>query len=116
MPNESANPDEAVSHRPRGFARLSPEERRRLGSKGGRTAHARGTANTFTPEAASRAGKVPHQRGTAHHWTSEEARAAGRKGGVAARKSRRLSEGARSGEPQDDCARASDITPRWLSE
>jgi general stress protein YciG len=71
-----------------GFARLTPEQRRALGSKGGRTAHERGTANKFTPDIASRAGKIPHQRGTAHHWTSEQAREAGRKGGVAARTTR----------------------------
>jgi hypothetical protein len=74
--------------RPRGFARLTPEQRRSLGSKGGRTAHERGTANKFTSDGASRAGKIPHEKGTAHHWTSEQAREAGRKGGVAARKTR----------------------------
>ena len=70
----------------RGFAGMTPEMRRLLGSKGGRTAHARGTANTFTHETASKAGKIPHERGTAHRWTSEQAREAGRKGGKAARR------------------------------
>jgi hypothetical protein len=73
---------------PRGFARLTPEQRSALGSKGGRTAHERGTANKFTSDVVSRAGKIPHEKGTAHHWTSEQAREAGRKGGVAARKTR----------------------------
>ena len=72
--------------RGRGFAGLSPEQRRALGSKGGRTAHARGTANKFTPESASIAGRIPHENGTAHTWTSDEAREAGRKGGVAIRR------------------------------
>jgi hypothetical protein len=81
---------------PRGFARLTPEQRRALGSKGGRTAHERGTANKFTSDVASRAGKIPHEKGTAHHWTSEQAREAGRKGGVAARKTR--AERAREGQ------------------
>jgi uncharacterized protein len=72
--------------RPRGFAALTPDERRALGSKGGRTAHARGTANKFTSESASAAGRVPHERGTAFRWTSDQARDAARKG--AARRSR----------------------------
>lgn len=72
--------------RPRGFAALTPEQRRALGSKGGRTAHERGTANKFTSESASSAGRIPHERGTAFRWTSEQARAAARKG--AARRSR----------------------------
>ncbi|MBI2387999.1 MAG: stress-induced protein [Deltaproteobacteria bacterium] len=72
--------------RPRGFAALTPEQRRALGSKGGRTAHQRGTANKFTSESASSAGRIPHERGTAFRWTSDQARAAARKG--AARRSR----------------------------
>ena len=74
--------------RPRGFAGMTPDQRRALGSKGGRTAHARGTANKFTPESASVAGRRPHENGTAHKWTSEEAREAGRKGGSALRRRR----------------------------
>jgi hypothetical protein len=74
--------------RPRGFAALTPEERRRLGSKGGKHAHERGTANKFTPESASLAGRKPHENGTAHRWSSEEARDAGRKGGTAHRRQR----------------------------
>ena len=72
----------------RGFAGMTPDQRRALGSKGGRTAHARGTANKFTPETASVAGRRPHENGTAHKWTSEEAREAGRKGGSALRRRR----------------------------
>jgi general stress protein YciG len=67
---------------------MSPEMRRQLGSKGGKTAHARGTANKFTSETASIAGRRPHINGTAHKWTSEEAREAGRKGGSALRRKR----------------------------
>jgi general stress protein YciG len=48
---------------PRGFAALTPEQRREIASMGGKAAHAQG-------------------RG--HRFTSEEARAAGRKGGQAA--------------------------------
>ncbi len=79
--------------RPRGFAGMTPEQRRALGSKGGRTAHERGTANKFTPETASQAGRRPHENGTAHKWTSEEAREAGRKGGSALRRRAGRAEG-----------------------
>lgn len=72
----------------RGFASMTPEKRRAMGSRGGKTAHERGTANRFTPESASAAGRVPHEKGTAHKWTSEQAREAGRKGGTAARRVR----------------------------
>lgn len=78
----------------RGFAAMTADQRRALGSKGGKTAHERGTANKFTSESATVAGKIPHERGTAHKWTSDEARAAGRKGGSAARRRR-------SYEPQE---------------
>jgi general stress protein YciG len=44
----------------RGFASMDGDKQRQIASKGGRAAHAKGTA---------------------HEWTSEEARAAGRKGG-----------------------------------
>ncbi|HEY3876552.1 MAG TPA: KGG domain-containing protein [Candidatus Kapabacteria bacterium] len=44
----------------RGFASMDGEKQRTIASKGGRAAHAKGTA---------------------HEWSSEEARAAGRKGG-----------------------------------
>lgn len=87
--NESnAKADAAAAPRPRGFAAMTPDERRALGSKGGKTAHQRGTANKFTPESASVAGRRPHINGTAHKWTSEEAREAGRKGGSALRRRR----------------------------
>jgi general stress protein YciG len=46
----------------RGFASMDPEKQRRIASKGGKTAHAKGTA---------------------HEWTVDEAREAGRKGGSA---------------------------------
>ena len=46
----------------RGFAAMSPERQREIASKGGKTAHARGTA---------------------HQWDREAAQAAGSKGGAA---------------------------------
>jgi general stress protein YciG len=52
--------------KPRGFAALSPEQRREIARKGGRRAHALGRAHRFDSESASAAGKIPHQRGTAY--------------------------------------------------
>jgi hypothetical protein len=52
---------EVLPHKQRrGFAAMSPDKRRQIASKGGRTAH---------------------ELGTAHQWSSDEARAAGKKGG-----------------------------------
>jgi general stress protein YciG len=45
-----------------GFAAMTAEKRRDIASKGGKTAHLKGTA---------------------HEWTAEQAREAGRKGGAA---------------------------------
>ena len=53
--------------RPRGFAAMSPERQRAIASKGGKTAH---------------------QKGTAHEFNSAEARNAGHKGGVAVSRDR----------------------------
>ena len=43
--------------RMRGLAAMSPERRREIASKGGRTSQAHGTAHQWTPEEASEAGK-----------------------------------------------------------
>ena len=51
--------------RGRGFASMTTEKKREIASKGGKAAHALGTA---------------------HKWTSEEAQAAGRKGGSISRR------------------------------
>ena len=73
----------------RGFASMSAEKQRAIASKGGKAAHAKGTAHEFTPEEARAAGRkggqAAHERGTAHQFTPEEARAAGRKGGQSSR-------------------------------
>ncbi len=47
--------------KPRGFAALTPERRREISSKGGVSAHVKGSA---------------------HEWDSQAAREAGRKGGL----------------------------------
>jgi general stress protein YciG len=71
--------------RKRGFAGMDSQKQREIASKGGRAAHAKGTAHHFTPEearvAGRKGGQAAHAKGTAHEFTSEEARAAGRKGG-----------------------------------
>jgi general stress protein YciG len=76
----------------RGFAGMDPERQRAIASKGGRAAHAKGTAHEFTPEDAReggrKGGQAAHMRGTAHEFTPEEAREAGRKGGRAPRTAR----------------------------
>jgi len=48
--------------RARGLAAMSPERRREIASKGGRTSQARGTAHQWTPEEASAAGKKGSSR------------------------------------------------------
>ena len=50
-----------MSKEDRGFASMDAAKRREIASKGGKAAHAKGTA---------------------HEWTPEEAREAGRKGGT----------------------------------
>lgn len=46
-----------TTKRPRGLAAMSPERRREIASKGGRTSQARGTAHQWTAAEASAAGK-----------------------------------------------------------
>jgi hypothetical protein len=41
----------------RGFASMDPEKQRQIASKGGKAAHAKGTAHEFTPEEAAAAGR-----------------------------------------------------------
>ena len=69
---------------------MDPAKQREIASKGGKAAHAKGTAHEFTPEEARQAGRkggqAAHMRGTAHQFTPEEAREAGRKGGRSSRR------------------------------
>lgn len=66
--------------KPRGFACLTPEQRRAIASMGGQKSHRNGTAHKFTQEEASEAGK----KGGAH-WKDdpEYMRAIGARGGKA---------------------------------
>jgi general stress protein YciG len=69
-----------MSKEDRGFASMDRTKQREIASKGGRAAHAKGTA---------------------HEWSSAEAREAGRKGGMVSHRGRDvLTAQARSGEPQ----------------
>ena len=63
MSDDTINQPEKPKKKRRGFAAMSPEKQREIASKGGRSAH---------------------QKGTAHQFTSDEAREAGTKGGRAA--------------------------------
>jgi len=65
----------SVAKEDRGFASMDRAKQREIASKGGKAAHAKGTA---------------------HEWTSEEAREAGRKGGMASHRRRKE---AMDGEP-----------------
>ena len=56
----------------RGLAALSPERRREIASKGGRTSQARGTAHQWTAMEASAAGK----KGSARYALRKKAAAA----------------------------------------
>jgi general stress protein YciG len=91
--------------RKRGFAGMDQQKQREIASKGGKAAHAKGTAHKFTPEEAAEAGrkggKAAHAKGTAHEFSSQEAAEAGRKGGSAreSHASNRASEPERRAEP-----------------
>jgi len=54
----------------RGFASMNKEKQRTIASKGGKAAHAKGTAHEFTREeavaAGRKGGKAAHAKGTAH--------------------------------------------------
>lgn len=65
--NQNQEAPRQAKGRGRGFASMDPAKQREIASKGGKAAHAKGTA---------------------HEFTSEEAREAGRKGGQARGKNR----------------------------
>lgn len=50
-----------LSEKKRGFAALSPEERKKIAAKGGREAHKRGKAHEFDSESAKKAGSLGGQ-------------------------------------------------------
>lgn len=76
-----------MSKQDRGFASMDKARQREIASKGGKAAHAKGTA---------------------HEWTSEEARQAGRLGGMA---SHRRAKATRATTP-DQAADATQAPPQ----
>ena len=78
----------------RGFASMDPEKQRRIASKGGKAAHAKGRA---------------------HEWTVDEAREAGRKGGSASHR-RHETETSQQPPPMEQHEPAADENPVSHSE
>jgi general stress protein YciG len=74
--SDDTNPEKPKKKR-RGFAAMSPEKQKEIASKGGKSAHAKGTA---------------------HQFTSEEAREAGTKGGKAAAEKKRQEQEGEGGD------------------
>jgi general stress protein YciG len=70
----------------RGFAAMDPSKQREIASKGGRAAHAQGTAHEFSAEEARQAGR---KGGQAVSRDREHMSAIGRKGGEARGAARR---------------------------
>ncbi|HEX6533924.1 MAG TPA: KGG domain-containing protein [Gemmatimonadaceae bacterium] len=70
----------------RGFAAMDTAKQREIASKGGRAAHAQGTAHEFSPEEAREAGR---KGGQAVSRDREHMSAIGRKGGEARGAARR---------------------------
>ncbi|MCU0647943.1 MAG: KGG domain-containing protein [Gemmatimonadaceae bacterium] len=62
----------------RGFASMSPERQREIASRGGRAAHAKGTAHQWDAEAARKAG---HKGGVSVSRDREHMALIGREGG-----------------------------------
>jgi uncharacterized protein len=57
MANNQREGNDKRQKSPRGFAAMDQEKQREIASKGGRAAHAKGTAHEFTPEEARDAGR-----------------------------------------------------------
>lgn len=69
-----------------GFASMSPEKQREIASKGGKSAHALGTAHEFTPDEAQAAGRKGGKK-----LSQDKAHMAeiGRKGGQSPKRERK---------------------------
>lgn len=77
---EGANPRRAR----RGFAAMTPEQQKEIASKGGKAAHARGTAHEFTTETARAAGRKGGQASQAKRTTAQRQEIARRAGKASA--------------------------------
>ena len=87
MPGEVTTPEEKpeekkekVGKERRGFASMDPAKQREIASKGGKAAHAKGTAHEFTADEARLAGS---KGGKAVSQNREHMAEIGRKGGQA---------------------------------
>jgi hypothetical protein len=78
-PCEQQDSTAIISKPKRGFAAMTPEMRASISAKGGRAAHAQGTARRFDSESGTAAARKAAALGLGHRFTSETARAAGRK-------------------------------------
>jgi hypothetical protein len=86
--SESTEPvilSEPPARRLTGFATLSIEERKRIASKGGKVAHARGLAHEFTSETGAKAGRLG---GLATSQDREHMSRLGKRGGSMPKKRR----------------------------
>jgi len=72
------NPTASSGTSRRGFASMDPEKQRMIASKGGKAAHAKGTAHEFTPDEAREAGR---KGGMVVSQNREHMAAIGREGG-----------------------------------
>ncbi len=91
MANKSGNDDRSFAGADREREREVSNEPNRPSSSGTRTRSARGFASMDRGkqrEIASKGGKAAHAKGTAHEFDSGEAREAGRKGGMAVSRNR----------------------------
>jgi general stress protein YciG len=80
MNNEQPKEKLQLKKSKRGFASMSPEQRRAIAGQGGKAAHRKGTAHKFTSETAKEAGRIG---GKAVSEDREHMAEIGRKGGEA---------------------------------
>jgi general stress protein YciG len=88
MMNQPANQHSEKATQPkskRGFAAMSPEQRRAIAAKGGKTAHEKGKAFKFDSEKAREAGKIG---GRSVSGNKDHMAEIGRKGGEASAKAK----------------------------
>src|SRR5215216_4250674 len=78
MANNQREGNDRRQKSPRGFAAMDQEKQREIASKGGRAAHAKGTAHEFTPDEAREAGR---KGGEAVSRNREHMARIGREGG-----------------------------------
>ena len=80
--NRSEGKSSSRGSQSRGFAAMDEEKQREIASKGGRAAHAKGTAHEFTPDEAREAGR---KGGEAVSRDREHMAEIGREGGKQSR-------------------------------